>query len=112
MRHINRVSSYFWQKHKGPRMSPYIPLHFRIMKKDRNWAKILLFIANNPGCKRRDILIGINAKHVTRGQHSTVFANLLYKDFIDYHNGFRYYITLAGCDMLEKLGYERKMVWM
>ena len=119
MRHINRVRG-FYQYPKGePRLEPYFQLNFRLFKtrpnKTRTWAKILQFIANNPGCKRRDVLFGIGAANADndrtwRGQQSCVFANLLHQDLIDYNEHYAYFVTQAGINKLMTLGFQLK--WM
>ena len=119
MRHINRVRGFFQSPKYEPRLEPYLQLNFRPFKtrsnKTRTWAKILQFIANNPGCKRRDVLIGIGAANAHndrwRGQHSCVFANLLHQDLIDYNEHYAYFVTQAGINKLIELGFRQKW-WM
>lgn len=117
MRHINRKREGFDQfQHRGePRMEPYIELSFKPFKtrsnKNRACAKILQFIANNPYCRRREVLIGIGAVNAYddrhRGQHSTVFANLLHQDLIDYDKQFKYFITSKGIDKMLDFGFRQ-----
>ena len=69
------------------------------------YMKAIQFVADHPGCKRTDILAGVwGVKHpeFCPGYMSQVFANLLYDDWIDYDENFRYTVTPGGKGLLEE----------
>jgi hypothetical protein len=65
----------------------------------------LRYIADNPGSTRKEILDGLGrlkgAACGGRGQNSSLFAQLLYLDLIDYDDKFKYFITGKGEEVLE-----------
>lgn len=60
-------------------------------------VRILKYINENDGAKRKDILKALVArKDYSRGQWSTIFQNMIYHGFIKYDSAYRYHITDAG----------------
>lgn len=100
MRHVNRPQT-FWNKPDENR--PYILIKYNSKPKaNQTHVRILKFVAENPGCLRREIVDHIKPGEwvATRGYMSTVFSNLLYHDFLDYDKNYRYTITPKGMQRL------------
>ena len=75
--------------------------------KNRTYIKVLQYIKDNPGCKRYDVICdlcrydrNLVKPYDVRGQYSTLFANLLYDNMIDYDKKYRYEITECGENLL------------
>lgn len=82
--------------------------NFKSPSTDKSYVKILQYVADNDGCTRAEILVGIGryktieqARTEGRGQWSHIFAKLLYKNWLDYDEDKRYHITSDGEDVLE-----------
>lgn len=118
MRHLNpRVNSHWRRPHtvSAPYNHEYVDAYYsgsmkRCANRNRRYIQVLNYIAQNPDCKRYDILVGLGVIHPEkqyhdrynkRGQHSSLFAQLLYLDLIDYDKNYRYTITNRGIELLE-----------
>ena len=69
------------------------------------YMKVIQFVADHPNCKRKDIIAGVwgrNRCHGNDGFMCHVFSNLLYDDWIDYDENFRYTVTPGGKGLLEE----------
>jgi hypothetical protein len=116
MRHINRRrdknSTYGdpGDTLTEPRENDYIKSYrnngFKNASSKNTYVKFLRYIADNPGSTRKEILDGLGrlkgAACGGRGQNSSLFAQLLYLDLIDYDDKFKYFITDKGEEVLEK----------
>ncbi len=107
MRHHNPKSTSCWSFRHGQKVyEPYNSLYtYAKPSSKRTYVKVIQHIADHDGCKRFDIqqaLWGCRDKHHSRGQMSSVFANLLYDDMIDYDKGFHYHITKRGLELLKR----------
>ena len=114
MRHYNpKCSSYCWNPihRKGDIVTrPYLmPYSFTRPSASRTYIKVIQYIYDHPKCARFDIQVGVfgyrdNAlsKELARGNQSSLFANLLYADFIDYDKQYRYTVTEKGLKLLKQ----------
>ena len=107
MRHHNPKSASYWSSRRGKKIyEPYRSLYtYTRPSSQRTYVKIIQYIADHDGCMRFDIqkaLWGCRDKYYSRGQMSSVFANLLYDDMIDYDKGFCYHITKRGLELLKR----------
>lgn len=67
------------------------------------YMKVIQFVADHPNCKRKDIIAGVwGQKRFLGGFMSAVFSNLLYDDYIDYDENYRYTVTNSGRELLEE----------
>jgi len=110
MRHRNpKSASYFSPRHGEKCYSPYLkPYTYTRPTPARAYVKVVKFIAEHPDCKRIDVIRGLwrpNANAFdARGFQSSLFANLLYADFIDYNSKHEYNATQKGYDLLKHAG--------
>ena len=68
------------------------------------YMKVIQYVADHPGCKRRDIIAGVWGRHLRNGNEGYmchVFSNLLYDDFIDYDENYCYTVTNDGLELLK-----------
>lgn len=117
MRHYNPVgNSWITNDIRLPITKPY-SMNYKFTKPQSScrYVKALLYVNDHPKCSRFDILVGCGiignsivkkhgdiskAKHAVRGRHSSMFAQMLYADIIDYDKKFKYSITEAGKKIL------------
>ena len=109
MRHRNPKSYSIFYKSGTERRVPYTYGKYTYGKPspERAYVKVVKFVAEHPNCKRIDIIRGIwrpNAKAFMRGHQSSLLANLLYEDFIDYNRKYEYSITPKGYELLKRAG--------
>lgn len=114
MRHYNPVnSSWMWNPlhRKGDKVTrPYqMPYTFTRPSAKRTYIKVIQYVYDHPKCSRFDIQVDIFGykrtephKLYARGNQSSLFANLLYADFIDYDKNYRYTITEKGLALLKQ----------
>ena len=69
---------------------------------DRVYVKVLMFVESHPKCKRADIQFGVWGNH--NKSNSTLFAQMLYADILDYNKNFEYRVTRKGKNILKKVG--------
>jgi len=81
----------------------YHSYNFTCPTKDRIYVKVLRFVESHPGCSRKDILNGVWGK-TNKGSNSTLFAQMLYHDILDYNGKFKYKVTRKGKNLLRKVG--------
>lgn len=96
MRHVKGETAY---------INPFYGAHeytFKSPTKDRVYVKILKFVNEHPKCTRAEIQKGVWGK-VVRGNCSTTFAHMLWRDLIDYDKNFCYVIRRKGKSILNKL---------
>ena len=62
----------------------YHTYNFTSPTKDRVYVKVLKFVESHPKCKRRDIQFGVWGNH--NKSNSTLFAQMLYHDILDYNS--------------------------
>ena len=84
----------------------YHTYNFTCPTKDRVYVKVLKFVAEHPKCKRRDIQFGVWGNH--NKSNSTLFAQMLYHDILDYNKNFEYRVTRKGKNLLRKVDKEGK----
>ena len=68
------------------------------------YMKVIQYVADHPGCKRRDIIAGVWGRYLRHGNEGYmchVFSNLLYDDFIDYDENYCYTVTNGGLELLK-----------
>lgn len=111
MRHHNPFSCDRFGGNYGRRVYiPYLNGNWTWTKPtpERAYIKVLKFVNEHPRCKRIDIIRAIwcpNAtKESSKGYMSSLFACLLFEDFIDYNSKFEYTITHNGWKLLYKAG--------
>jgi len=80
----------------------YHSYNFTCPTKDRIYVKVLRFVESHPRCKRSDIQFGVWGNH--NKSNSTLFAQMLYHDILDYNRKFEYKVTRKGKNLLRKLG--------
>ncbi len=80
---------------------PYHTYNFSSPTKDRVYVKVLKFVEKHPGCKRSDIQFGVWGNH--KKSNSTLFAQMLYHDILDYNSKFEYRVTRKGKGILKKV---------
>lgn len=80
---------------------PYHTYNFSSPTKDRVYVKVLKFVEKHPGCKRSDIQFGVWGNH--KKSNSTLFAQMLYHDILDYNSKFEYKVTRKGKSLLRKV---------
>lgn len=80
---------------------PYHTYNFSSPTKDRVYVKVLRFVEKHPGCKRSDIQFGVWGNH--KKSNSTLFAQMLYHDILDYNSKFEYKVTRKGKSLLKKV---------
>lgn len=107
MRHRNPISHSMFSGNYGRKVyTPYLDGNYTWTKPtpERSYIKVLKFVAEHPRCKRIDIIRAIwypNAtKESSRGSMSSLFACLLYDNFLDYNSKFEYTITSRGYELL------------
>lgn len=123
MRHVNPTSTSCVSFRRGRRVErpynmqyveSYRNTQFAYANPNKTYVKALQYIADHDGCKRVDVNINVLGwkKHAetygvkrtaecSRGQHSSMYAALLYLDLIDYDSKFCYHITSKGRKVLE-----------
>lgn len=111
MRHHNPTSRNIFSKDYGCKVyTPYLNGNWTWTKptSERSYIKVLKFVAEHPYCKRIDIIRAIwlpNAtKEKSKGYMSSLFACLLFDNFLDYNSKFEYIITNHGYELLRKAG--------
>ena len=111
MRHRNPISHSTFSGNYGRKVyTPYLDGNWTWTKPtpERAYIKVLKYVAEHPRCKRLDIIRAIwrpNANKLTsRGYMSSLFACLLFEDFLDYNSKFEYTITRLGCELLRNAG--------
>lgn len=80
----------------------YHTYNFSSPNKDRVYVKVLKFVESHPNCRRSDIQFGVWGNH--KRSNSTLFAQMLYHDILDYNSNFEYRITRKGRSILKKVG--------
>lgn len=101
MRHVKTVS-HGWID--GPRNCPVqCQYTFKHPTPNRSYVKVLRFVESHPGCKRKDIQRAIWGREFSCGSNSTLFANMLYADILDYNSKFEYRVTRKGKNILRKV---------
>ena len=80
----------------------YHSYNFTCPTKDRIYVKVLSFVESHPRCKRSDIQFGVWGNH--KKSNSTLFAQMLYHDILDYNGKFEYKVTRKGKNLLKKVG--------
>ena len=75
--------------------------NFSSPTKDRVYVKVLKFVEKHPGCKRSDIQFGVWGNH--KKSNSTLFAQMLWHDILDYNEKFEYRVTRKGKNILRKV---------
>ena len=80
---------------------PYHTYNFSSPTKDRVYVKVLKFVESHPKCHRKDIQRGVWGKSKP-GLCSTLFAQMLYHDILDYNSKFEYKVTRKGKGILKK----------
>ena len=93
--------------HKERRMpycNPFDPrmYTFKNPTNGRIYVKVLRFVESHPKCSRRDIQFGVWGNH--NKSNSTLFAQMLYHDILDYNGKFEYKVTRKGKNLLRKVG--------
>lgn len=79
----------------------YHTYNFSSPTKDRVYVKVLKFVEKHPGCKRSDIQFGVWGNH--KKSNSTLFAQMLYHDILDYNSKFEYMVTRKGKGILKRV---------
>lgn len=79
----------------------YHTYNFSSPTKDRVYVKVLKFVEKHPGCKRSDIQFGVWGNH--KKSNSTLFAQMLHHDILDYNSKFEYKVTRKGKGILKKV---------
>lgn len=79
----------------------YHSYNFSTPTKDRVYVKVLKFVESHPKCKRADIQFGVWGNH--NRSNSTLFAQMLYHDILDYNERFEYKVTRKGKALLRKV---------
>lgn len=79
----------------------YHTYNFSSPTKDRVYVKVLKFVEKHPGCKRSDIQFGVCGNH--KKSNSTLFAQMLYHDILDYNSKFEYMVTRKGKGILRRV---------
>lgn len=106
MRHRNPISTSYFSFHRGERVTvPYLAKNWNFSRasQNRRYVQVVKWIAEHPQCTRKEVQLGVwNTKG--RGYQSSLFATLLYKDFIDYDKKFKYTVTERGKSLLKKAG--------
>jgi predicted transcriptional regulator len=99
MRHVN-IPNYI-DNHPYQGAWDYHTYNFSSPTKDRVYVKVLKFVKKHPGCKRSDIQFGVWGNH--KKSNSTLFAQMLYHDILDYNERFEYRVTRKGKNILRKV---------
>lgn len=107
MRHYNPTSHSSLRGDYGRKIyTPYLNGHWTWTKPthERSYIKVLKFVAKHPRCKRIDIIRAIWRPNATklnsRGYMSSLFACLLFDNFLDYNSKYEYIVTYRGYDLL------------
>lgn len=79
----------------------YHSYNFSSPTTDRVYVKVLKFVEKHPGCKRSDIQFGVWGNH--KKSNSTLFAQMLYHDILDYNSKFEYMVTRKGKGILRRV---------
>jgi len=79
----------------------YHTYNFTSPTKDRVYVRVLKFVETHPKCRRSDIQFGVWGNH--NKSNSTLFAQMLYHDILDYNRNFEYRITRKGRSILKKV---------
>ena len=106
MRHLNPISTSYFSFHRGVRVVvPYSidNWNFSRASQKRRYVQVVKWIAEHPQCTRKEVQLGVwNTSG--RGYQSSLFATLLFEDFIDYDKKFKYTVTEHGKSLLKKAG--------
>jgi hypothetical protein len=107
MRHRNPTSCSRFSGNYGRKVyAPYRNGNWTWTKptRERSYIKVLNFVAKHPGCKRIDIIRAVWRPNITkensRGYMSSLFACLLFDNFLDYNSKYEYTITRRGYHLL------------
>ena len=101
MRHVKTMTTQFLG---GPQNRPCDNGYtFKSPTNGRSYIKVLKFVEKHPGCKRHEIQKGVWGNVGTRGSHSSLFAQMLYADILDYNDKFEYKVTRKGKALLRKI---------
>lgn len=111
MRHVNVTSCTCRSTLRGDTISINIPydhhyIHqfqkdgFKSAMPNKTYVKILQYVSDHDGCRRKEILRGIG-KGDGRGELSTIFSQLLYLDLIDYDRKYNYHLGKNGTKVLK-----------
>lgn len=106
MRHINPISHSYFSFHRGERIQvPYLIDNWNFSRPSlkRRYIQVVKWIAEHPQCTRKEVQLGI-WNTMKRGYQSSLFAVLLFEDFIDYDKKFKYTVTERGKSLLKKAG--------
>ena len=106
MRHCNPVSTSYFQHYRGiPICTPYNVNNwdFSRASQKRRYIQVVKWIAEHPFCTRKEVQRGV-WNITSPGYQSSLFAVLLYEDFIDYDKNFKYTVTERGKSLLKKAG--------
>lgn len=116
MRHHNPTSTSctasIFGRYGKPVTVPYLNSNYSFTKPSptRTYIKVIKYVAEHPNCKRVDIQHAVwkinpevGAKYL-RGDNSSLFAVLLYRDFIDYNDKYEYTVTGKGLKLLKEAG--------
>ena len=103
MRHVNIPNYIDNHPYQGSSLGccPYHTYNFSSPTKDRVYVKVLRFVEKHPGCKRSDIQFGVWGNH--KKSNSTLFAQMLYHDILDYNEKFEYRVTRKGKNILRRV---------
>lgn len=74
---------------------------FKNSTPNRVYVKVLKFVESHPRCKRSDIQFGVWGNH--NKSNSTLFAQMLYHDILDYNGKFEYKVTRKGKAILKRV---------
>ena len=100
MRHV-KIPNYI-DNHPYQGAWDYHTYNFSSPTKDRVYVKVLKFVESHPKCHRKDIQRGVWGKSKS-GLCSTLFAQMLYHDILDYNSKFEYKVTRKGKSLLKKV---------
>lgn len=122
MRHVTVLSSTYNHTLSGAKIpvnAPYDTQYTNQFYKDgfksatprKTYVKIIQYVYEHDGCRRRDILKGIGQYGGSacngRGQLSTIFSQLLYLDLLDYDKNYNYHVGKNGMKVLENAYYNQ-----
>ena len=103
MRHVTIPN--YTENHPYQGCWGYHTYNFSSPTKDRVYVKVLKFVESHPGCKRSDIQFGVWGNH--NKSNSTLFAQMLYHDILDYNSKFEYKVTRKGKNLLKKVNSQK-----
>ena len=103
MRHKNSYS-YSPCHEKQTICKPYLAHEWTFANPNvkNKYIQVLQYAYDHPGCTRRELHEHVFKTPYVPGNRSSMYAVLLWKDFIDYDHKFRYFITPSGLELLKK----------